>query len=98
MFYPTILLRYHALDAVCSLGRVHMLQVWSMKAPIWEFQYGDEMAKINASSARSHLYLRFFIISLQGFHDAVGFKNVRTGLNYTMEWCTPWHLPTLSKL
>jgi hypothetical protein len=23
-------------------------QVWSMKAPIWEFQYGDKMAKINA--------------------------------------------------
>ena len=35
-----------------------------MKAPIWEFQYGDEMAKINASSARSHLYVRFFIFSL----------------------------------
>jgi len=44
------------------------IEVWSMKAPIWEFQYGDAMAKIN------------------GFHDAVGFKNVRTGLNYTMEW------------
>jgi hypothetical protein len=27
----------------------NLLQVWSMKAPIWEFQYGDMMAKINAS-------------------------------------------------
>jgi ceroid-lipofuscinosis neuronal protein 5 len=44
------------------------IEVWSMKAPIWEFQYGDMMAKIN------------------GYHDAVGFKNTRTGLNYTMEW------------
>ena len=24
--------------------------------------------------------------SVQGYHDAVGFKNTRTGLNYTMEW------------
>lgn len=37
------------------------IEVWALKAPIWEFKYGDRMAKIN------------------GFHDAVGFYNKRTG-------------------
>ena len=35
---------------------------------------------------------------LQGFHDAVGFKNTRTGLNYTMEWYTPLPAPTFPAL
>jgi hypothetical protein len=30
-------------------------QVWAMKAPIWEFQYGDMMAKINASQTQRYL-------------------------------------------
>ena len=62
-----------------------------MKAPIWEFQYGDMMAKINASGPTSPLSchaptLAPPSLTLQGYHDAVGFKNTRTGLNYTMEW------------
>lgn len=62
-----------------------------MKAPIWEFQYGDMMAKINASGPTSPLSFHSPTLAppsltLQGYHDAVGFKNTRTGLNYTMEW------------
>jgi hypothetical protein len=33
--------------------------------------------------------MRVLTQQIQGFHDAVGFKNTRTGLNYTMEWYVP---------
>ncbi|KAI8495313.1 Ceroid-lipofuscinosis neuronal protein 5 [Branchiostoma belcheri] len=45
-----------------------VVEVFSMKAPVWEFKFGDLLA-------------HFDII-----HDAIGFRNNRTGLNYTMEW------------
>ncbi|CAH1777882.1 unnamed protein product [Owenia fusiformis] len=45
-----------------------VIEVFAMKAPVWEFKFGNLLAK-------------FDII-----HDAIGFRNNRTGQNYTMEW------------
>ncbi|XP_046332644.2 ceroid-lipofuscinosis neuronal protein 5-like [Haliotis rufescens] len=45
-----------------------IIEVYALKAPVWEFKFGDLLAKFHI------------------MHDAIGFKNLNTGLNYTMEW------------
>ncbi|ESO89405.1 hypothetical protein LOTGIDRAFT_125348 [Lottia gigantea] len=44
------------------------VEVYALKAPVWEFKFGDLLAKFNI------------------MHDAIGFNNLNTGKNYTMEW------------
>ncbi|KAL5459852.1 hypothetical protein EMCRGX_G033235 [Ephydatia muelleri] len=44
------------------------LEVFVLKAPIFESKYGDLLGKFDL------------------IHDAIGFKSLKTGLNYTSEW------------
>ena len=46
--------------------------------------------------AKLSVISQLLTLSRQGFHDAVGFKNTRTGLNYTMEWRVTLPPPPLS--
>lgn len=44
------------------------IEVFVLKAPVWEFKFGDLLGDFNI------------------MHDAIGFRSMKTGLNYTTEW------------
>ena len=68
-----------------------VIEVFAMKKPVWSFEFGPTLGylvyNILTNYYLSKLLLMFYFFFIKHvMHDALGFRNKRTGLNYTMEW------------